>query len=134
MAAVFCRRRLPHYDPPAATYFVTACLAGSIPALGSLRIGCERKAVASLSRPATVSAEQWRLQCQQRVFDTQEDWLDCRPAVQWLKNPCLAAVVAEEMKRLARSWLDLHAYVVMPSHVHLVFTPRDDWVRTLGSV
>jgi hypothetical protein len=29
-------RHLPHWDVPGATYFVTTCLAGSIPAQGFL--------------------------------------------------------------------------------------------------
>ena len=34
MAFRFRRRRLPHLDIDGATYFVTSCLANSIPAIG----------------------------------------------------------------------------------------------------
>jgi len=33
MEEMFRRRHLPHWDYPGATYFITACLDGSIPAL-----------------------------------------------------------------------------------------------------
>ena len=38
MNEIFRRRHLPHWDVPGATYFVTACLADSIPAQGLLSI------------------------------------------------------------------------------------------------
>jgi len=36
MKEMFRRRRLPHWDVPGATYFITSCLEGSIPAQGLL--------------------------------------------------------------------------------------------------
>jgi hypothetical protein len=41
MEEKFRRRRLPHWDLSGATYFITACLAGSIPAQGLLDIAGE---------------------------------------------------------------------------------------------
>ena len=38
MEEKFRRRHLPHWDLPGATYFITSCLDGSIPAEGLLDI------------------------------------------------------------------------------------------------
>jgi REP element-mobilizing transposase RayT len=116
VSATFFRRRLPHYDPSVATYFVTACLAGSAPALGRL----------SLRREGAESSLR-----QQQVFRAREDWLDSHCTVRWLDDRRLAAIVAHEIRHRSNAWYDLHAYVVMPSHIHCIFSPRRDWAATL---
>jgi hypothetical protein len=119
----FSRRHLPHYDTKGSTYFVTACLAGSIPTTGLLAIRRRSEESARSPRPVGVSPIERKSRLQAESFELSEDWLDTRPVTQWLKDRRLAAIVREELLRQAGIAYVLHAYVVMPSHFHCVFTP-----------
>ncbi len=99
------RRRLPHYDVDHATYFVTACLAGSVPAIGRLR------------------------RAEQQSFEESDEWLDMKSPVRLLADRRLARIVCEEICREADVRYELHAYAVMASHIHFVFTPLAEWTR-----
>jgi len=125
---VFRRRHLPHWDVPGATYFVTTCLAGSIPARGLLDLRQYRKELEARPRPAEVSAEEWELRLAKLEFARVDRWLDDEPAVRHLENCQLAAVVCDALHHFAGERYDLLAYVVMPSHMHWVFRPRDEWI------
>ena len=95
MKEMFRRRRLPHWDRPGATYFVTACLAGSIPAEGLLEISRFRASLAERPRPGHVSEHDWKLNCWKRTFAVCDEWLDQYPAVRHLADPALATIVAD---------------------------------------
>jgi type I restriction enzyme R subunit len=125
------RRRLPHWDVPGAAYFVTACLEGSIPAQGLLDIAGYRTELDSRPRPAGVTAEQAARDRWKRVFARVEQWLDEAPGVRWLETPALAMIVVDALYFFASHQYDLLSFVVMPSHVHWVFRPREEWVQTL---
>ena len=121
----FHRRRLPHYNAVQATYFVTSCLAGSIPAVGVERLrqwAAERAAAVGTRRGDRGEPRQ------QDAFERQEEWLDGHSAVCWCEDRRCAAIVRDAMLHHAGEWYDLHAYVVMPSHIHCVLTPRVEWV------
>ncbi len=127
------RRHLPHLDVPGGTYFVTGCLAGSIPAQGLLEIArLERNLLAS--RPQHIPLKEWKTTVWKKTFVVREDWLDSRPAVRHLEQPELAEIVAGALTHFAGDRYDLYAWVAMPSHFHLVFRPRDEWVRTLADL
>jgi len=121
----FSRRHLPHYDVSHATYFVTACLAGSIPSTGVL---APKKPVGATLRPGDAGRQRW---CDAEDFSRTETWLDERTPVRWLADRRLASIVRCELLRAARESIDLHAFVIMPSHVHLVFTPRREFTDLL---
>jgi len=128
----FTRRRLPHWDQPGATYFITSCLLGSIPALGLLEIEHVRCRLEREPRPANVRPDDWKTQQWKRLFARREEWLDCKPAVRSLEDKRLAAEVVKSLKHFDGERYDLVAWVVMPSHLHWVFRPRDTWVQSLG--
>jgi len=117
------KRRLPHWDQPGATYFITSCLAGSIPAQGLLDIDQFRRDLAKRRPPAEMSEEDWKLNCWKRTFARCDDWLDREPTVRYLADPALAKEVANSLYFFAGQRYDLVAYVVMPSHFHWVFRP-----------
>ena len=58
------------------------------------------------------------------VFDRLLDTARTGPL--WLRQPAVARVVTQHVLRLAEHerMYDLHAYAVMPNHVHLLFTPN----------
>jgi REP element-mobilizing transposase RayT len=125
----FRRRRLPHWDLPGAIYFVTTCLHGSIPAQGLLDIELYRARLARRRQPANLSAEQWKVHQWKLLFARAEDWLDRQPAVRHLEDPRLAKEVQDSVYHFAGERYDLLAYVVMPSHLHWVFQPLDEWSK-----
>src|SRR5436309_683439 len=83
------RRDLPHWDVPHAAYFVTSCLAGSIPAQGLLDLERYRADLQCRPRPAGQSDLEWKVACSKRVFARTDAWLDQRPAVRHLADPRL---------------------------------------------
>jgi putative transposase len=131
MQEQFRRRHLPHWDLPGGTYFVTACLAGSIPAQGLLDIRSFERQLDAQPRPPQFTAQDWAVRQRKRLFARRESWLDRKPAVRHLADPALAAQVQQALYYFAEERYELLAYVVMPSHIHWVFRPRHDWVRKL---
>ncbi len=134
-------------DLPGATYFVTTCLARSIPAEGLLDLARYRARlmqfhqaqgmpdagqVSKLDETGQVGnlphndlshGSDWQLRCWKKVFARCDDWLDRRPAVRHFADPALAAIVADACYFWAGRRYDLLAYTVMPSHLHWVFRP-----------
>jgi putative transposase len=127
----FRRRRLPHWDLPGATYFVTCCLAGSIPARGLLRIGDYRIELSARPRPHGMSERDWIVHKAKLLFALVDGIIDREPAVRLLKDPRLASIVRDSIYYFAGERYDVHAYVVMPSHLHWVFRPRETWADEL---
>lgn len=124
MEGLFRRRNLPHLDASGGTYFVTFCLAGSLPASGALAIAAHWRARA-LRPPAGENPQRWAAACSAAAFAATDRLLDRAPAVRWLADRRLAAIVEESLLYRQGISYNLLAYVVMPSHCHMVFTPFD---------
>src|SRR3990170_3772542 len=95
------RRNLPHIQPPGATFFITFRLAGSIPAavLAALWAEAERMQ-AELERAPDFPERAERIYLEQRRFFGRWDAvLDTGDGPDWLRNPAVAALVAENMHR-----------------------------------
>ena len=103
------RRNLPHSFPPGASVFLTWRLFGSLPS-GSPSLGGARST-------STAGAEFKRA-------DARLDRATSGPL--WLKEPRFAAVVLDAIQRGASELrhYDLHAYVIMANHVHVLITPK----------
>jgi type I restriction enzyme R subunit len=125
---LFRRRRLPHWDAEDATFFVTACLAGSIPARGLIRLEKFREQLERRPRPNGLSVDEWETRKQKLVFAQFDDLIDCESAVRHLANPAAASEVESSLRHFAGERYDLLAVVVMPSHFHWVFHPRANCV------
>ena len=130
--SLFRRRRLPHWDVPGATYFVTSCLAGSLPAKGLLELEQYRDSLEEKPCPGDMDEEEWEIHKHKLLFGRFDRWLDHEPAVRYLEEPRLAAEVRDSIYYFADKRYDVYAYVIMPSHFHWVFRPKDDWVETLN--
>ena len=130
MRETFRRRHLPHWSTPGATYFVTACLAGSIPAQGLLALRRLADSKALRACPVGAPPSQQRAARERALFACQEEWLDRKPAVRWFADQRYATIACKAIEHHAGSRYQLHAYVVMPSHIHCVFTPQPDWERS----
>ena len=121
----FLRRRgyLPHLEHPNSTYFVTFRLIGSIPHKVVESWKAERKEIREEAerhgRPLS-KHEQTRLK---RLFSARtEKYLDQLYGECWLKNPVIAEIVLNALKYFDGTRYRLHAWCVMPNHVHVVFT------------
>src|SRR5689334_18598610 len=111
---LFRRRRLPHWDVEDATYFVTTCLAGSVPARGLIRLRNERAKLERLPRPVGRSIEQWENDKNKLLFAEFDKIVDSEPAVRYLADPRLAIEVESSLFHFAGERYELLAYVVMP--------------------
>jgi hypothetical protein len=98
-------RRLPHWDQPDATYFVTFRLADSLPVEAQARL-------AELRRLSGTTA-----------FAETDRYLDCGYGRCLLSNPTHSAAVAGALRHFDGSRYFLGAYAVMPNHVHALVQP-----------
>ena|ERR1017187_914822 len=104
----FTRRHLPHWIPEEAAVFVTWRLAGSLP-------------------PRAAETDDKNRSSVPRSFlqhDEQLDWMRSGPV--WLQDPRVARVVVGALLygETVRGFYQLHAWVVMPNHVHAIFQPH----------
>ncbi len=99
------RRHLPHCDAPGLPVFLTWRLRGSLPA--------ER-----VFLPEHLTSGEAFLNWD-RLLD------QARSGPVHLRHPEIAALVREQLHEVAaNSFCRLHAWVIMPNHVHLLCTPR----------
>ena len=99
----FYRRRLPHWQPEGKSLFLTWSLRGSLPH--------DR-----FPPPESLSAG--------KAFVWMDRRLDeARSGPTWLKRPEIAQIVVDALRYGSDTLghYDLHAYVVMPNHVHVLF-------------
>lgn len=118
------RGKLPHLKREGAVYFVTFRLADSLPCeivekLKREREGIIQQALAA-KRPLTWHEE---LQLFAWYSDRIEAFLDAAAGECWLRQPELSELVARAVNFFAGERYDLHAWVVMPNHVHAVVWP-----------
>jgi len=116
----FYRRNLPHWHPEGKAIFLTWRLYGSLPAAvikarGTARNGCVTKTYGC----ATQDTPGKRF----KLLDAALDSVVSGPL--WLSDPEIAAYAEYPILRGAElGRYVLHAYVVMPNHVHLLLEPR----------
>ncbi len=99
----FTRRHLPHLYAAEQPLFITFRLHGSLPA------GREFPKISMTSGKAFV--------CMDRLLDNQQ------AGPTYLRMPGIAHLVANAIEQGGASNYLLHAWVIMPNHVHLLITP-----------
>jgi putative transposase len=132
MLGLFRRRRLPHWDVPDASYFVTTCLHGSIPACGLTALEDFRRSLDARARPSPMTEADWEHHKNKLIFAKLDEWLDDKPTVRHLEQPMVAAAVRSAIFHFAEVRYHLLAYVVRPSHLHWVFHPLPNWSDSIG--
>lgn len=118
-SVAFYRRNLPHWLPDEKAIFITWRLYGSLP---------KRQEPPSVKPVATSADEEFR------KADAILDSADSGP--HWLKNPQIAAFIVGALQSGSAQFdrYDLHAYVVMANHVHLLLTPKVELRRITRSL
>jgi hypothetical protein len=112
----FYRRRLPHLYEPGAPVFVTWRLEGSLPPHRHF------------DTRALTSSES---------FQSLDQLLDAtRTGARYLSIPAVADLVSESIRHGAAKMqqYELHAFAVMPNHVHLLMTPNTPLPKILNSL
>jgi hypothetical protein len=132
----FYRRNLPHWHPPGRAIFLTWRLFGSLPkgtgksactTSGTATPGCATSKGTGQSASATESGRRFR------VSDAELDRGAYGPT--WLRDPKIAGYVEEAIIRGEElGQYTLHAYVVMPNHVHLLLQPLVPLARITGGI
>jgi REP element-mobilizing transposase RayT len=69
---------------------------------------------------ATLPAEQAAGERRRRI----EDYLDLGIGAGWLRRPEIAEIVEQALFQFDGVQYDLHAWVVMPNHVHVLISPN----------
>lgn len=127
------RRYLPHWKAEGATYFVTFRLAGTLPKTVLDEFETEREALADRAeksgRKLSVVEENRLRELYSENIDA---YLDAGHGDCWLGRPEVAPLVAESLQHFAGERYDLHAWTIMPNHVHVVLTPFEQ--HTLSEV
>jgi putative DNA methylase len=116
---MYWQRDLPHCIPDGATVFVTWRLAGTMPA-----------SITHSPDPGKVFAQK----------DRKLDRTQSGPS--WLQDPRIANIVVSALHHgeVARRDYDLHAWVVMPNHVHAVLKPHQrlseimQWLKSATAI
>jgi len=133
VSGLHARGALPHLKREGASYFVTFRLAGTLPREVLLQLKCEREAIL---QQAIVQNRPLTWQEQKQLFDWYAErvdaYLDAGHGECWLKEPAVAALVAGSLRFFEGQRYALHAWVVMPNHVHAVVHPTPP--HTLSSI
>ena len=119
------RGYLPHWDAPEGTYFVTFRLADSLPRAIYDRIASERQALIRLftggERSLTAVEND---QIRRFTFSRTDESLDQGYGNCWMRQSEIADVVANSLRFFDGRRYTLHAWCVMPNHVHVLITLR----------
>ena len=126
------RRKLPHIDMDGKPYFVTGVLAGSIPSVGLKRINDFRESLDARTKPDGFSDSKWKSTKHKLVFRLVDELLDGACPVEHFKDQRLAKEVSNSFLHFADHRYLLFAFVVMPSHHHWLFLPKDAWATELA--
>jgi len=118
------RGYLPHLEKTASTYHVIFHLADSLPHAILEQFQAERldivRTAEQLKRPLSY-AEEKRLA--QLYSDKIETYLDAGAGESHFRNNACADIVAQALRSFDGQRYELHAWAVMPNHVHVIVRP-----------
>lgn len=110
----YSRGYLPHFDAKSVIQHVTVHLADSLP----------RSAIDKIDRALVdVPDDDRKTQRRKRLHE----WIDAGHGACVLRHPAIADMVQDTFLHFKNVRYRLHAWVVMPNHIHVLFEPIDDW-------
>ncbi|MBL9130068.1 MAG: transposase [Verrucomicrobiaceae bacterium] len=111
---------LPHWEQPGATCFVTFRLADALPQKKLDDWNRVRDAwIEAHPKPWSEEAER---EYHERFSSTIERWLDGCHGSCVLRDPAVARIMGDALNHFDGERCVQHAWVVMPNHVHALFT------------
>ncbi len=133
LSGIHSRGALPHLKRQDAIYFVTFRLYGTLPKEILFELQAEKRSLFP-QHDLKKSLLSWH---EQKVFfrwysDRVDAYLDQGHGECWLNNPEIAPLVANALLFFEGTRYQLHAWVIMPNHVHSVFHPLQAW--TLSNI
>ena len=134
------RRRLPHIMPPGETLFITYRLYNTLPYSVLLDLQSEHASFLTKQKQKNpdLSEKDINQQWEARYFLTIDSFIDkFSEGDNWLCETHVASLVKEAIHYRDGNRFDLHAYCIMPNHVHLLVTNNQQNVpfyRVLGSL
>jgi putative transposase len=121
------RRKLPHIQPPGATFFITSRLAGSIPREVWLELRARLDTIYAEIDDEGTDAQTTVLKRERIWFQEYEQYLhETKDGPYWLEEDRLAVIVAETLHhfdQLDQRRYRLDAFCVMSNHIHVVLMP-----------
>ncbi|MEI7576952.1 MAG: peptide chain release factor N(5)-glutamine methyltransferase [Armatimonadota bacterium] len=111
--------RLPHWTQDSAIYHVTFRLADSLPKKVLQEMLEERERLSRIKKLSPDSKRALDYLYSERI----EDYLDSGAGECLMKQPNIADLVAEAIRHFQGERYELHAWCVMPNHVHLLIEP-----------
>jgi REP element-mobilizing transposase RayT len=119
----YFRRKLPHYQPHRAMFFITFRLANSLPANVIIQLKKEYKEVLRRvgKRAASENVARELHTQRKRHLAGLDDFLNrALDGPKWLGNDRIARIVADSLHYWDGKRYELFCYCIMPNHVHLV--------------
>ena len=117
--------RLPHWQQEGGVYFVTFRLGDSLPA--HLLRKWEAERTAWVSRHPKPWSPEVEAEYHERFSSCIERWLDDSHGECLMREPAMAQLVGDALAFFEGERGHQIAWVVMPNHVHALFTPRPPW-------
>lgn len=125
---IYYERKLPHYQPEGAIFFITTRLKNSLPKSIVEKLRLEKiKANEELVKISEQKDyyQRWYEE-QRRYFGKWDAALDNSPlSDNWLSNPRIAKIVQDSLHYFNGQRYELDAYCIMPNHVHIVLQPLE---------
>jgi len=115
--------KLPHWQQNESAVFVTWRLADSLPQEKLNQIESEQKLW--LSNNVKPWSKEQTKEYHQLFSDRINDWLDQGYGSCALKETELAQITLNALKHFDRNRYNLHSAIIMPNHVHVLFSPKD---------
>jgi REP element-mobilizing transposase RayT len=128
LVRVRTRGYLPHWEAPGATYAVTFRLRDAVPRALIFQLIEEKKSLArritgGTRRLTPIEAMEIRADLERRL----DAILDRNLGSSHMRNPAVAEMVARTLTHFEGDRYVLHAWTVMPNHVHTVVEPLGEW-------
>lgn len=118
---------LPHWRADNASYFVTFRLAGSLPSSVMHEIEFSRKDILQTADYVKRSLSNHEIDQLEELHFRELDLLRIERGACFLKDDCIARIVADAFRYFDHERYQLFAWSIMPNHVHVVFRPFPDW-------
>jgi REP element-mobilizing transposase RayT len=112
MSAIRQRRFLTHWEADNGIYFVTYRLADSLP----------KSSIDRITRAIDFNEDN-----DHRFSYHLERLLDSGAGQCYLARAEIASIVAESLKKFDQLRYRLHAWCIMPNHIHAVMQPLNEW-------
>jgi putative transposase len=114
---------LPHWEQIGASYFITFRLADAVPL--RLRKEWERERKAWLGQHPEPWDAETETEYHLRFSLRMDKWLDAGHGACHLRRASCRDIVQARLERSENSATCLHAWVIMPNHVHVLMTIRE---------